>query len=298
MTSQGLIERFDLSVDNLNHPIPWEGNVGFSIFEDSKDGFASLYKIGLSQNTEINNLKKLWVTATYGKKTDSGISIGTSKNISDPIDLEANNEFFFDINSDKFFHHKNEIDPKNILIKLKNAHLRPTRLIKGLPLRVKLVLWRRFLPSIVKVLDKILVFLLYCFTGEVVEDKDLVKRFVNDWYEPINKKPRESIFDEADLGRKIKTPKIWNFLGFTATRWSVVFYSLVHLIVYLIKPTFWQNNSSIVFRIFENNFLTLCYVATSFSIIEFLIPKILRNSIRRIPKLYQRISYIKLRVFI
>ncbi|MFA7315659.1 MAG: hypothetical protein WC059_02550 [Candidatus Paceibacterota bacterium] len=296
MTSTDLIKKFELPSGEFSDPIPWEKDIGFSIFKDRNDKYASLYKIGFGLGND--NLKKLWVTATYGKKTDDSISIGTSKNLTDPVDLDVYGQFFFNIESGKFFHYNKEIEPNNILNKLKKAHLKPTRIIVGLPLRIKLFLWRRFLPTIIKIIDRILSLLLEIFTGEVVKDKNIVRRFIDQWHEESDKKPTKIDLDENIFGRNIKTPKEWSFLGFKSTRWSVVFYSILHIFLYFFNSLFWKIDDPIIIKIFESNFLTLCYVAISFSIIEFLIPYILKLSVRKIPKIYQNVAFKRLKVSI
>jgi hypothetical protein len=299
MNSEDLIRKFELPFADFMDPIPWEGDIGFSIFKEDKEGYASLYKIGLNREQELGFLKKLYVTVSYGKKSDGGISIGTSKKITSPIDLNAYNEFFFDTSTEKFFHFDKEIEPKNILIKLKNAHIRPTKILSGLPLILKLFIWRKVFPVIIKITDMVFSFLLELFTGETVKDRDIVKRFIDYWHEEGNQKPKiDSELDEKVLGRNIRSPKQWSFLGFTSTRWSVVFYSLVHIFLYFFNSLFWKINDPIVKKVFTNSFLTLCYVAISFSIIEFLIPKILKILIRRMPKIYQSIVFKSLKVSI
>ena len=216
MTSEDLIKEFGLPFEGFTNFTPWVDAVGFSVLKEKNNGFASLYKIGFIADNDDNTLKKLWITANYGRKLDDGgITLRTETRLMDPVDLDSYKEFFFDSSSKKFFYNKKEINPKDILKKLEYSHLKTTKNFEGLPLRLKLIFWRKFLPLLVNFLDKSFIFLLELFTGEVVEDRDIVKRFVNQIHDENNKRP--TIESDISLNREIKTPRMWSFLGFTAT---------------------------------------------------------------------------------
>lgn len=303
MNSSDLIKKFGLPFNEFTNIIIWDaGDVGFSIFEDRDDGYASLYKIGIAPETGQNDTRKLWVTASYGKKTNGGLSIGVSDNINRPVDLEFFDEFSFNSKLDKFFYFNKEIDPKNILIKLKRTHLRPTKLIIGLPLRIRLFFWRKFLPTTIKIIDKILSILLLIFTGETIkkDDRDVFNRLVNSWHEENNKKPNINLNRDKNIFKKrgIDTPETWNFIGFTSTKWSVVFYSILNILFYILNSLFWEINNSIIKGIFNNGFLIVCYVAISFIIVESFIPNIIKILIEKIPKLYKSVIFRRLKVMV
>lgn len=298
MTSSDFLSLFNLALNDFLKPIEWIGtDVGFSILKDQEANYASLYKIGLNKDKE-GILKNLWVSATYGKKSDGGISIGEQRSTWKPVDVTFNDHFFYNTETGKFIERSGkEIQPEQIWLRLNKAHLRNTKWFSGFSLRIKLGFWRKFLPFLIKVLDRILAFLLELFTGEVVKDKDIVKRFVNQWHVESNRGPHfETDADDAKLTRNIKTPKMWSFLGFEATRWSVVFYSIVNIFLYFFSSLFWQVENPIITNFFEDSFLILCYVATSFSVIEYLIPLILKIGVRKMPKVYHEVAFKRLKI--
>jgi hypothetical protein len=300
MNSVSLIEKFELPFQGFLNPILWQDGVGFSIIKDREGGYASLYKIGLNGNiTDEGPLKKLWVTVTYGKNSDGGISLGSgNKGLRDPIDLEFHDKFFYNTETENFFHHSKKIFPHKILDRLEKAHLKPTRNVVGLPLRIRLYFWRKLLPGIIKIIDRFLIYLLVLVSGEYINKGDILKRFIQSWHD---ENTRESIRSQRNFPApetKFKTPQTMTFFGFTATRWSVAFYCILQLLIYLFNSYYWKFTDSILLNIFKNAFLTLCYVVVSFAITESLVPRFLKWSIKKMPKLYSKVIFKRLSISI
>jgi hypothetical protein len=286
MTTPELIDHFQLSsFGNFSEPIQWLDGVGFSVVENGTNDFASLYKVGFSKQTN-SSVKDLWVSVSYGKMTDGGISLGSAgEDLKTPIDLDFHNEFSFNEETQIFYYHRQQIIPRDILLKVQAAHKLPTQNFKGLPLRLKLWYWRKTLPGIVKLFDGLLISILWIISGEKIEKGSIYTRLIG--------RPEESI-QESNI--KFKEPKTVEFFGYKAKRWSVVFYCLVHLILYSLVVYFLIRHGFLT-RLFKNNFLSLCYVIVSFAIVEHLLPLVLKKAINKsVPQLYGRVAFKRLKI--
>jgi hypothetical protein len=300
MTSEELIKQFDLPSKKFPEPIKWQDGIGFSILKDRQGGYASLYKIGLNERTggEERLLKNLWITATYGKKSDGGITIGSGdKGLMSPIDLEFHDQFFYNSQTKNFFHFCEEISPSKILENLEKVHLRPTRSIVGLPLRIRLFFWRKFLPGIIKIIDGFLIFLLELISGEKTKG-EILKRFIETWHG--ENKANESIRQRniPSTETNFEKPQTMTFFGYTATRWSVVFYCILQLGFYILNNLYWKIKNPTLSTLFTNTFLTLCYVVVSFAITESLVPKLLKRSIEKMPKIFTKVAFKRIKISI
>lgn len=278
MTSQELIEKFKFPFENFSLPVAYSGDVGFSVIQEHENNRASIYHIVID-NKNTNPIKKIRSGVNYGEKTDDGIKLGVDSNLFNPIDLDFPDEFTYNSQTNKFYFRKKEIEAKDILLKTKKVHIRPTKLILGLPLRLKLWFWRKALPLVIKAIDFLLIFTLWVVSGERTKD-DIFKRLLIDYHE------KETVKEiEFEPTKKI------DFFGYEAKRWSVIFYSFIHLILFYFKIFSGSLNN-----VLENSFFALCYIVVSFFITESLIPEILKSIIKLTPKMFGYIAFKRLKV--
>ena len=289
MTTEDLIKQFELPFSDFSSPIKWEGDVGFSTTKNYADGYGSLYKFGVYKQDPNNDLRNISISVSYGKETNGGISLGTGKKgIWDPLDLYFNDEFTYSESQKKFFHLGKEIQAKDILLHIEKIHKKPTKAVRGFFLRSKLWFWRKLLPSIVKIIDILLISILYLISGEKIKG-DILKRYFS---ERFDERSNQKINKEIEFEKG----KIIDFFGYEAKRWSVIFYCSFHLGIYYIFFYLKNNHYNLVSDIGKNSFLVVCYVVVSFAITESLIPKIIKTIISKTPKIFTGIAFKTLKV--
>ena len=292
--SSSLKELFSFKYDNFSDVIPWTDGIGFSRVKKSTDGYASLYKIGVidRESREDVPLKKLWVSVSYGKETQGGISLGSEKHkLSDPIDVDFTDEFSFNVNTQKLYYRNKEILPLDMLKLIEKAHLKPTKKLRGAILRYRLWFWRTFLLFLITSLDKFFICILTIISGEKIKGNIFSRRMqMVDGFTENNVKPRSP----EDI--EFENYKPMDFFGWKARRWSVVFYCSLHLGLFLLY-FFIKIQNLLISTIMKNSFLILCYVVISFAITEAGIPKLLKYLIRKItPKTYSNIAFKRLKI--
>ena len=146
---------------------------GFSIKRklDSQDGKnVSLLRFYIPDKELRSEKKKkiLDIEATYGRDDRDSVSfryIEKSK-ISDPVDLISKGDYYYDINSNKLFYKKREISPSELLDYVYSDHIKPTKVIKGFIIRVRLLFWRIVAPALLNSTSKIFHYCLYIITGD------------------------------------------------------------------------------------------------------------------------------------
>jgi hypothetical protein len=227
MTTEDLIKQFGLPFENFSTPIKWEGDVGFTTIQSYGNGYVSLYKFGILKQDQEGDLKKISVSVSYGKETEGGISLSTGENgVWDPIDLNFPNEFFYSESRKCFLKDGKVISAKEMLFYVEKIHKKPTRLGKGFALRFRLWFWRKGLPFFIKFIDIILISVLLLISGEKIKNNDILKRYFHKRFNEKNDRKIENDFEFLDSGTM-------TFFGYTAKRWSVVFYCFMHLFIYI-----------------------------------------------------------------
>ena len=288
MLIEDLIKQFELPFNDFSDPILWNDGIGFSVTQSHTDNYESLYKFGIFEEDPKRKLKKLYISVSYGKKTDAGIALGTGKRgIWDPIDLDFHNEFFYDEDNNLIFFENEEIAGKDLLIFIEKLHKKPTKLVPGIPIRMKLWFWRKVLPFFIKIVDIILIKILWIISGEKFP-KDIIHRYFD------GQRIEETTQKIPEL--EIVKGKTMNFFGYEAKRWAVVFYCSFHLIIYVLLLYTQNYNNLLAHKIGSNNFLSLCYVVVSFTITESLIPKMIKNFIKKTPKIFTTVAFKTIKV--
>jgi hypothetical protein len=285
--SKDFIAAFNLDKEGFTEVTPFvDGNLGFSIKQKDteKSNYASLIHIFVSNKAladEKIKPKPIITSATYGKQTQDGISMRREDEFSvyDPIDAEFPNEFFYDPQTKQFYRFGKKIEAIDILKRVYSKHVKTTNPIRGLITRFKIRFWWFFMKDVFNFISKIFYYALLVISGnrykyeplmqEVTLNGDVISSAWSRRVTPKVNEPQE----------KLKEAKKFQFLQYEASFWSIVFYSILHMIFYV---TFMLKNykPKMLTTIFENNFLTLIYVIISLFAVEFLVPKLLMLAIK------------------
>ena len=285
--NKDFIAAFNLERKGFTDITPFvDGNLGFSIKKkNNKNDYASLMHVFVSSralNDQSIQPKPIITSATYGKETQGGISMRGEKefNVHDPIDVEFPNEFFYDSQTKRFFRYKKEIKAEDIVDRVYSKHVKTTKPIRGLVTRFKIRFWWFFVRDILGFITKIFYYTLFVISGNRYEYEPLLQETKINGEITSSAWPRR-ITNTKEAKEKKEDAKKFQFLQYEASFWSIVFYSIVHMIFYLV---FMYENYKprILTTIFENNFLTLIYVIISLFAVEFLVPKLLMWVIKRL----------------
>jgi len=289
-----------------------KGFYDLTLFIDDEFGFSIKRKLK-SEDKENVSLLKLYIakkdiedgkekkvlriSVSYGKDYKSSIGRNPDNiKSSDPIDLISEDEYYYSINDNKFFVNKfiigtREIFACDILTGIYSDHVKSTKLLKGFWLRSKLYFWRVIVKYSFQFLSKLFYYCLYIISGDryiydpISGEGKINGRITSSRWEDISPEPKENL----ESGDKI------NVFGYQAKTHSVIVYSSLHLVIYIIFETL-KYKPEIITTIFKNNFLTLMYVICSLWIIEAAIPKILIYFIKSSSKLSIESLYRKIRI--
>jgi hypothetical protein len=288
-----VIERFidkfkDLKQTNFYDLVPFrEPEIGLSVKRKYKsdDNKVSLIKVGFFDRDE-GNLRKLYVGAAFGELKNNSLKIrsrGETK-ISDPLDIESRDDYFYDLEKNALYRGEDEISGGELLDEFYKKHIKTTRVIRGFRIRFRIWFWRVLLKETVEFLSKSLSLILYTISGVKYKHDPILELWKEDSLK--NSEPPNSKFQEGSK---------FEFLGYKATRWSIVFYSTLNLALYLLfyylgfRPT-------VLVILLKNNFLTLIYVIVSLSIVESGIPWALRYSIKYLSNLSFNLDFKKIEI--
>jgi len=294
---QEFINQFKFPISGYQNPIEYiDGNLGFSVLKEYGNGYASLLAIFISKKDLVSGHEKcfpLTITANYGKKTEAGLTYSSSsekiRKLFDPVGLISTDEFYHYPSTNKFSYRRfifgiSDIEPKDIIDKIDCLHTKPTRPFVGLWLRLKIIFWRLLITNMLKFISKILVFMLYLFSGTQFTGDIWSRIIFPDRLEEENKS--SSTFDDK---------RTIDFFGYKASAWAITVYCFVHFIIYVLffyynlKPNF-------VKIIIENSFITIIYVVVTLTIFDVALPKFLKYMIKKIDGLFHITSYKRIRI--
>jgi len=293
--NNNFIKNFE-NIDKFYDYTPYVKETGFSIKKELKGGInknTSLLKFYIPDNSKYSEKRKpIIISATYGKKSDKSVIIRDKIKISDPIDLISKNEYYYNADINKLYKGKKEISPSELVKYIYNLHIKPTKYIKGFWLRTKLFFWKVIMEKFFAYISIFLHHFLYIISGDkysykpILREEILNNKIINsNFKEMIGEKENKEMKEHLKKGRK------FNFLGYEASRWTILFYSMLHLLFYIIFE--YKNwHPAIIITILKNNFLTLIYVISSLWVMEIVVPTILKMFIKIISTL-SWYSYIK-----
>jgi len=257
------------------------GIVGFSVFKDQeqlgKKDFKSLYKIYIKKEEldREEDKKSIIATAVYGKMDESGSLITYANDfrqgLSWPVELFSEGDFFYNIKTKDLFHKDKIITGAELLNWINDLHLKSSKPIKGIWLRVKLLFFRVILAGFYKLL-------FYLFSG--------VQYIIS------GKKANFYSFEKDLVGPGIKLGKELDIFGYKVEAWIGVIYALIHLIVYYVL--FYRNFRPLILTsIFKNPFLTVMYIVVSLGLLDAVLSKLPRLYLTRGILTFLRDKYIQ-----
>lgn len=285
------IKSFNLDKEGFTDLTPFiDCTLGFSVKKKgvAEKDYVSLIHVLVSDKVLHDDKiqpKPLIVSATYGRKTLEGIAMRRSEefNVHDPIDVEFPNEFFYDLHTKTFYRFNKKVEAEYILKRVYAKHIKTTKPIKGLITRFKIRFWWFFTKNVINFVTRIFYCTLFLISGNRYEYEPLLQET------KLNGKIVSSawptrVISTREPKEKKEDAKKFQFLQYDASFWSIVFYSVLHMIFYVFFMHI-NYKPKMLATIFENNFLTLIYVIISLFIIEFVLPKFLMQIIKHLSTL-------------
>src|SRR3989344_508915 len=267
--------------------VAYTKGIGFSIkrdFSKSDTKNTSLLSFYIPDNlSEPAYKKSIIIRATYGPKTDDGVKLRDRYAINSPLDL-VENDYCFDPHAYKILRKKDRAEKRitgaSLGIKVYEDHIKPTRPVGGVYLRLKLFFWKFFLRNLFSFLSTSFRHVLYILTGDRYSftarpREEILNGVITDhmFKDLVGKAKHE------DQKREDQQSKKFQFFGYETSYWIIRTYSILILSGYLLaKYGGWQ--PKLVVEIFKNNFLTISFVILSLGFLENAVPKILKKSIK------------------
>lgn len=289
------INLFNLENIGFSKPIALKDAIGFSTtkqcdpkylkLKDNKT-YITLIKLYIDPiNKPENNHYPLFISVSLNLFEDGKYIIDQTfiKNkISKPINLHSENEYFYNDKENKFYKKNVPILPNDIISEIYNIHIKPTKLIKGFPIKCKLSI-QYLLILLISLIGYIFNCILWIISG---------KKYSYDIFgesaELKNKK-------EIQTGGDIKIGHTINFFGYSASLHSICVYCAIHFLLFVIcymlsiKPNF-------IYIILKYNFLTLIYGILSITLYEKFLPDTLIFIIKNISSMKSSIQWMKFKL--
>ncbi|MCR4328464.1 MAG: hypothetical protein NUV53_02990 [Patescibacteria group bacterium] len=294
MDKQKFIDKFSLQEHGLSIPVAFSDAFGFSTSKERQQNgltFVSIYKFYFKEEDLKNDKTKkpIIISVSYAEKLkDETLRLSPTsikRRINWPIDLLSTDEFFYDHKSEKFYFKDKEITPEDIVKKIEFLHTKPTKLLQGSILIVKLFFWGVLVTNLFKSLYYLLIKILYIIAGTKTERSIWLVNIIRDRPEADKKVTKESFAED----------KI-NIFGYQASAWSVVVYAILHLGVYSLWYFYLDIESDFVQSIFSNGFLTIMYVIPSLVFFERLVPKLIEFFIRKSGLYFHNTSFKQIKI--
>lgn len=273
-------------------------NIGFSVQKKlvgGDDNYVSLIQFFIPNkifNDGQIRRKPLSIRATFGKKVEGGIKMRSFEEIkfTDPVDAEYPNEYFYDIKTGKFYKKNKKIITDKLVNEIYGKHIKSTKPVMGILLRLKLRFWWSFMKSFWGLISKFFYFALFVISGDrytydyIFKEETLNGNVITSKYRGVNK---DNVKESLKEGEK------FDFFGYKASRRSIIFYSILHFFLFG-AFLYIDYKPAALIAIFENNFLTAIYVILSFWAIEVLIPDFFKLSIKSSSMLSEKCMYKKI----
>lgn len=289
------ISRFNLPRDEFSAPTPFIDAFGFSTKKERLQNglrFVSIYKFYIKDDLTSHSIqpKSIKAVVEYAEIKENGDIVLSPTSIPRksnwPMGIWSDDEFFYDTNSEKFFFNKTEVEANNILKRMDDAHLRPTR-FAGWPFRIKVLsFYKIYIPFLSFDFAVLRLILYICFGYKTSKSIWRMKSIGNS-------SNNEKVIEEEPFA--LKKIKIFEY---EASAWAVVIYSLIHLLVYSWWYYKWRgtNRFDLASSIFENSFLTISYVIPSLALYEWGTRKMLLSIIEKVGDLSQRAAFKQFKV--
>lgn len=315
MNSQAIREKFVRRFGEINDTYGFYGltsyidGIGFSVKKDLPDDRAntSLISFYIPEDSGTDNKKPIIIDATYGPRRGDSVALRSIEEVkvSSPVDLSSRDDYYYDAVNDKLFERDRETSPQEIIDDIYRKHTKSTRPITGLWLRAKIVFWRFFLGGLLARLSKFFQYVLRITTGdryfyEPIMEKEVLngKILRHRLKELIGKDdPGAGLPEVKDVVEKDEESAKFDFfgMGYMVSHWVIVFYCILHLLLYFIFCLFrWK--PAVIVTIFKNPFLTVVYVVVSLWVLESRVPGWLKILIKRSAMGSFKVTYKRIRI--
>jgi len=295
---------------NLQEKLPLEKNGYYDItnFVDTTLGFSfkknfrtdqehvSLFHL-LVENNDYNNpeleRKPLFLSVVYGKKTPNGVTMRgfDPKAFGEPVDLDFRDEYFYNPGENKLYNKSGEeISGEELLRQIYDRHIKTTKLFLGFFSRLKLSLWRVWIPAFLGKISDLLHWILYLVSGDrytyrSLFDEEKLNGIV------ISSRMPYRVNDTISQKTSVEQPaKEVEFFGIKVAQWPIIFYALLHLSFWFSLNYIYYPTESIE-KFLGINFLTVLYVIVSFWIVDIVIPFFLKKAIKLASTLADRAQH-------
>jgi hypothetical protein len=247
--------------------------LGFSTYKNRQEpGFRSLYYLYITQEefTKPDALKAITVHVNYGKTVpnDNGIitvSTQLKPKLNWPIGLTSNADFFYNITSNELYCKGQKIDGIEILKKVDKAHTKPTKLVAGFWLRIKMVFFHIIIASFFKILFDLVAGINYLLSGKKIG-------IYYSLFESINNIGPNN--NNSEL--KVSSSEPIDLFGYKVRPQVAALYCIFHLGIYTILYRY-NYKPKWILDIFENNFLTLMYAIITLGLSNVILPRLFEH---------------------
>lgn len=281
---QKFISSFNLKNNDFTDPVILEDlKFGFTTTKQFKDNYFSMIRVFIrDEDLENDKLdrKPIFFRASFTLKQGDKFLVVTNQITNKktiPIDLISRDDYYYNISQNLFYKKDEKTSGEKALNEIYQLHIKPSKKIRGFYLRNKLR-FLRFPSKLAKLIERFCYYLLIIIAGEKY-DYSVFGKYTT----------TKQILDTDKKETDKKLTKDFSLFGYSASFWSMMSYSGIHLIFFTIffvcdfRPQY-------LTTIFTNSFLTAIYVVFSLGLFEIILPKILKVIIEHSSKLYFRLS--------
>jgi hypothetical protein len=203
-----------------------------------------------------------------------------------PVNVISNADYKYNVNRNEFYDEDYKvINPIELLQRIYNLHIKPTKLWEGALLRDRLQFWK-IISNILNYIFVLLIEIWWFISGNKysrgIEKRyfDIISKDIRNEFPRINKEKE---------GAKVQ------FFGLHTNRRIVIVFCILHLVIFTL---FFYTNTrpGVIVTIFNNNFLTATYILLSLYILEWISKLELNTIIERISKYMLNLKYKQIKI--
>ncbi|MDP1760567.1 MAG: hypothetical protein Q8L01_03970, partial [Candidatus Woesebacteria bacterium] len=255
-----------------------ENEIGVSVRKNFDNTNASLIKIAVRHSSE-KNIEPLYISATYGRVNQDGITIRDKVKISNPIDLYSSkntgerffssrslylkDQYCYDKTRNLFLKNDYKITPQNIIKEVYEKHIRTTKPLLGLLLRIRIWFWQLVLPwFFYTFLYTFFHYLLLLISGDRYTYNIYKRKGETDKKSPSEVLDNQLWKNSNNGGLKPEEKKgdKMDIFGYKLSQHAAVIYALINLGLYLYFSFYSDNIIKVIDSVFSNELIALFYV--------------------------------------
>ncbi len=261
--------------------------IGVAIRKFFNDEIASLIKVGILHLSE-NNIEPVHISITHGIKDGNNIIIRDPIKRTDPMDLSSLEDtvrslclidhYYYDKIHNIFLKNDKEITTNSLIQEVFEKHIKTTRPIQGLFVRIQLWFWHIILPKLLyKLIYNFLHYFLFLISGD---------RYTYNIFEgngKINKKSKTSNITKPidnssneQLELKEEESKKMDIFGYKLSQHAAVIYSLLNLGLFFCFYSHSEQIPKVIESMSSNTLIVLFYVIVTLHLFDKWLPSILK----------------------